>query len=186
MENKINCGKYPLIYPLPIALIGAKVDGKANVAPIGNCGIVSVEPAVVYISISKQSYTAKGIINEGEFSINFAPCTMIKEVDRAGLVSGRDVDKSTFFHYFYNESNITPMIEECAVNILCKVISTTEIYNQYMFVADIDKTLVSEKYCTNGYADTKKINPIIYAMDNQYWSLGERLGTGFGIGKELL
>lgn len=53
MENKINCGKYPLIYPLPIALIGAKVDGKANVAPIGNCGIVSVEPAVVYISISK-------------------------------------------------------------------------------------------------------------------------------------
>lgn len=186
MENKINCGSYPLIYPLPIALIGANVDGKANVAPIGNCGIVSVEPAVVYISISKQSYTAKGIVSEGEFSINFASANMVREVDRAGMVSGRDMDKSKFFHYFYEGNTRTPMVEDCAVNILCKIISTTEIHNQLMFVADINKTLVSEKNCTNGYADTKKINPIIYAMDNKYWSLGECLGTGFEIGKELL
>jgi flavin reductase (DIM6/NTAB) family NADH-FMN oxidoreductase RutF len=186
MGNKIDCGKYPLIYPLPIALISANVDGKANTAPIGNCGIVSVDPAVIYISINKQSYTAKGIVSEGEFGINFASCDMIKEIDWAGMVSGRDIDKSTFFQYFYDESSKTPIVENCAVNIICKVFSTTVVHNQLMFVADIEKTLVSENCCTNGYADTKKINPIIYAMDNQYWSLGEHLGTGFNIGKDLL
>jgi hypothetical protein len=34
IKNKINCGRYPIIYPLMMTLIGAHVDGKANVAPI--------------------------------------------------------------------------------------------------------------------------------------------------------
>lgn len=150
MVNKIDCGKYPLIYPLPIALIGARVNEKANVAPIGNCGIVSVEPAVIYISISKGSHTSKGIQAEGEFSINFASCDMLKEIDHAGLISGKEVDKSTLFHYFYEEDSHTPMVEDCKVNLLCKVISTTEIHNQIMFIADVVKTFVSEDCCTNG------------------------------------
>lgn len=186
MKNKIDCGKYPLIYPLPIALIGSCVEGKANAAPIGNVGIISVEPAVVYISIGKNSYTAKGILAECEFSINFASCNMVKEVDHSGLISGNDVDKSILFSYFYDASSKAPMIEECGVNLLCKVISTTEVHNNLMFVADIVKTYVSENCCTNGYADTKKVNPIMYTMDNQYWKLGEHLGTGFEAGKTLL
>lgn len=186
MKNKIDCGKYPLIYPLPIALIGICVDGKANAAPIGNVGIVSVDPAVVYISIGKNSHTAKGIQAEGEFSINFASSDMVKEVDHAGLISGNAVDKSVLFNYFNEEGSETPMIADCGVNILCKVISITEVHNQLMFVADIVKTYVSENCCTNGYADTKKINPIMYTMDNQYWALGEHVGTGFDAGKALL
>lgn len=111
---------------------------------------------------------------------------MIKRVDHAGLISGSTIDKTTLFKYFYEENGNTPIIEECSVNILCKTISVTEIHNQLMFVTDVVNTYVSEKCCTNGYADTQKINPIMYTMDNQYWGLGDHIGTGFEAGKELL
>jgi len=55
---------------------------------------------------------AKGIQETGEFSINFASCYKIKEVDYAGLISGKYVDKSTIFNYFYEENSQAPMIED--------------------------------------------------------------------------
>jgi hypothetical protein len=32
--------------------------------------------------------------------------------------------------------------------------------------------------------DTKKINPLIYMMDNFYWDIGNVVGTGFKDGAE--
>jgi hypothetical protein len=47
--KRVKYGTYPLVYPLPAVLVGAIVDGKTNFETIGNCGIISVEPSVIYI-----------------------------------------------------------------------------------------------------------------------------------------
>lgn len=59
-------------------------------------------------------------------------------MDCAGLVSDIYKDSSVFFHYFYDKTSKTSMVEECGVNIFCIVITAAEVHNQIMIVADIE------------------------------------------------
>ena len=54
-----------------------------------------------------------------------------------------------------------------------------------VFVGEIIETFVGKEYLMNGFPDTKKINPLIYCMDNQYWDVGRVVGKGFSEGKNL-
>jgi len=183
--KRVRYGNYPLVYPLPAVLVGAIVDNKPNFETLGNCGIVSVNPAVIYISSDKSNYTNNGIKEHGVFSINIPSVDLIERVDYCGLVSGRNTDKSKVFECFYESNEKVPMITECPVNMACKVIKTFEVHNKMdVFVGEVMETFVREDCTTNGYADTKKINPLTYCMDNKYWSIGDTLGKGFNIGKD--
>lgn len=181
--KRVKYGTYPLVYPLPAVLVGAIVDGKPNFETLGNCGIISVEPSVIYISSAKSNYTNRGIIEHGMFSVNTPSVDLVERVDYCGLVSGANTDKSRVFDCFYESNDRVPMISDCPVNLACKVIKTFEVHNMDVFIGEVIETLVREDCTTNGYADTKKINPLIYCMDNLYWSIGDSIGRGFSIGK---
>ena len=181
--KRVKYGTYPLVYPLPAVLVGAIVDGKPNFETLGNCGIISVEPSVIYISSAKSNYTNKGIIEHGVFSVNIPSVDIVERVDYCGLVSGRDTDKSQVFNCFYESNDKIPMISDCPVNMACKVMKTFEVYNMDVFTGEVMETLVREDCTANGYADTKKISPLIYCMDNMYWSIGSTIGKGFNIGR---
>ena len=66
-----------------------------------------------------------------------------------------------------------PMIEECPINMECKVTKIIEIYDMEVFIGEIIETYVNQDLLTNGFPDTKKINPLIYSMDNNL--LGNRI-----------
>ncbi|MGU8825588.1 hypothetical protein ACV3UI_05300 [Clostridium perfringens] len=59
--SKVKFNKLPLVYPIPSVLIGTVINDKPNFTTIGNCGIISLNPAVIYISMEKNHYTNKGI-----------------------------------------------------------------------------------------------------------------------------
>jgi flavin reductase (DIM6/NTAB) family NADH-FMN oxidoreductase RutF len=181
--KRVKYGTYPLVYPLPAVLVGAIVDGKTNFETIGNCGIISVEPSVIYISSAKSNYTNRGITEHEVFSVNVPSVDLVERVDYCGLVSGSDTDKSQVFDCFYDSHDKAPMISECPVNMTCKVIRTFEVHNMDVFIGEVIETFVREDCTTNGYADTKKTNPIVYCMDNLYWSIGDTIGRGFNSGK---
>jgi flavin reductase (DIM6/NTAB) family NADH-FMN oxidoreductase RutF len=181
--SKVKCGTYPLLYPLPAILVGAMVDGKPNFATLGNCGIVSVDPAVLYISSDRSHHTNQGICQTGFFSVNVPSTGLVERVDYCGLTSGRDTDKAAIFKCFYEINDFIPMIAECPINIACKVTKSIDVYNMTVFIATVIQVLVDERCLTNGVADTKKIDPLIYCMDNQYWTIGNSIGDGFSIGK---
>ena len=42
--------------------------------------------------------------------------------DYCGTVSGHITDKSMLFKVFYGETSSVPMIEECPVNLECRVV----------------------------------------------------------------
>lgn len=184
--NKIKIKNFPMVYPVPSVLIGAVVDGKPNYNTLGNCGIISVEPAILYISSQKDHYTNRGIRKNGLFSVNIPNTDLIKKVDYCGLVSGRETDKSQLFQTFYANHDLIPLIEECTINMECKVIKTVELYDMEVFMAEVTGVYADEACLTDGFPDTEKLNLMFYCMDNLYWSIGKPLGAGFSEGISLI
>jgi len=168
-----------LIYPLPTILLGAEVNNKPTYNVVGNCGIISVNPPVVYISSHKNHYTNIGIRENQAFSINIPSTDMVAITDHCGMVSGRDIDKSKLFKSFYGKNKNAPMIEECPVNIDCKVIKSFEINNMEVFVAEIVNTFVEEGCIGEWGVDIKKVDPLIYAFGGSYWSIGNMVDGAF-------
>lgn len=183
--SKVKFNKLPLVYPIPSVLIGTVINDKSNFATIGNCGIISVNPSVIYISIDKNHYTNKGIKENQVFSINIPSIDLVEKVDYCGLVSGNDIDKSQIFQCFYESNDKIPMIKECVINMECKVIKVVDIYDMEVYISEIIETYVNQDLFTDGFPDTKKINPLIYSMDNNYWGLGDCIGNAFSIGKDM-
>ncbi len=74
--------------------------------------------------MNKRHYTNTGIRKNGTFSVNIPSAEMVKETDYCGLLSGKDVDKAELFENFYGKLWTAPMIEECPLNIECRLIKT--------------------------------------------------------------
>jgi flavin reductase (DIM6/NTAB) family NADH-FMN oxidoreductase RutF len=189
--KKTQFGKVPLIYPIPIILAGALVHGKPNFETLGDVGIMGIKPPIVYISSGVHHYTNIGILEHGTFSINFPSTSLLTKTDYCGVVSGHEIDKSQLFDLFYGELETAPMIEECPVNLECKVIKEFSILHRQVFIGDVvqtyvNKDLIIESKGRKQIGDMTKLDPIIYALDNRYYSIGKPIGIGYQESKKLL
>lgn len=167
--------------PFPTMLVGADVNGRPNYATVGACGVVSLKP-VLYISLKSTHFTTSGVKENGCFSVNIPPVDLVQKTDYCGIVSGHIVDKSNVFTPFYDELGKAPMISECSMNILCKVIRTIPMFDFDFFLGEIVAVYINEQCLTNGKPDPLKINPIIM-MGGSYCDLGQVVGTAFKEGK---
>lgn len=184
--SKIKFKNLPLIYPIPSVLVGVVVNEKPNYTTLGNCGIVSVEPSVIYISSHKTHFTNRGIKENCVFSVNIPSIDLVKKMDYCGLVSGNEVDKSMVFESFYGSTDKAPMISDCPINMECKVINEVNVFDMELFIGQVINVYVSQDSLSNGFPDMKKVNPVIYGMDNMYWDIGKSIGIGFSEGKSLI
>lgn len=182
--EKLKLKNLPLIYPIPAVLIGAVVDAKPNYATVGNCGIISVEPAVVYASLNKKHYTNKGIQEHDVFSVNIPSANLMVRVDYCGIISGNEQDKSEVFQTFYGENDKVPLVQECPINLVCKVIKSFDVHEMVVYIGEITCTYASKNVLSDKGLDTKKVNPLIYCMDNMYWDIGSIIGCGFSEGEK--
>ena len=167
--------------PFPTILVGADVNGRPNYATAGACGVVSLKP-VLYISLKSTHYTTSGVKENGFFSVNIPPADLVQKTDYCGIVSGHNVDKSNVFTQFYDKLGRAPMISECSMNILCKVIQTMPMFDFDFFLGEIAAVYINEKCLTDGRPDPLKINPMIM-MGGSYCSLGRVVGSMFREGK---
>lgn len=185
---KVAYGKSPVIYPIPIILAGANVDGKPNFETLGDVGLMGISPPLVFISSGKDHYTNIGILENNTYSINFPTTEMLAVTDYCGIVSGRDVDKSKLFEIFYGELKTAPMIKKCPVNVECQVVKEFSIQHRQIFVGEVIMTYVDEEHLReiNGrkaLVEMSQLDPIIYALDNRYYKIGEVIGTGYREGQ---
>jgi flavin reductase (DIM6/NTAB) family NADH-FMN oxidoreductase RutF len=183
--EKINVAPRTFLYPMPVVLVGANVDGKPTYTTIAYCGIVQHSPPMISIASNKGHYSNAGIRENQTFSVNIPSAEMVEVTDYIGLNSGKNVDKSLLFENFYGELKNAPMIQECPLNLECRLVHTVKISGaNEIFIGEIVKVFTEEKYLTSGLPDINKINPIIFSMhDNNYWKLGEHLGRAWSIGK---
>lgn len=179
-------------FPVPICIVGTMVNGKANYATYGSFGLLSPRPKnYIYIGSQAARYTNIGIKATGYFSVNIPSVEQMQKTDYVGLVSGRNTDKSPVFKSFFGSIDTAPMIEECPVNMACKLIRTaTDLPDRDIFFGEVLETYVNEECISEGMLDFTKINPILFTMNGpgsaSYWKLGEVVGAAYKEGQALI
>ncbi|MHB8895394.1 MAG: flavin reductase family protein [Candidatus Geothermincolia bacterium] len=182
---KKTIGPKNCLYPMPVTIVGASVEGKPNYITIAHVGIVDF--LHVSLSMGKQHYTNEGIRENGTFSVNLPTVTMVKETDYCGLVSGRKFDKASVFKTFYGTLETAPMIDECAVNMECRLVGTMDMPKHDVFIGEIVETFCKEELLAGELVDFSRLDPILFAMyDKAYFKLGERFADAWSVGKELI
>lgn len=182
IKNKIHPRAY--FYPMPVVIVGANVKGKANFMTIAWCSMVDDNPPLICISSSKTHYTNEGIKENQTFSVNLPSEDMVEITDYVGIVSGKEINKSNLFDIFYGDLKTAPMIKDTPVNNECKIVKIVDLgKGQDIFIGEIVNTYAEEQFLTNGIPDTKKIHPLIYSRDDNYWKIGKHIGKAFHIGR---
>jgi flavin reductase (DIM6/NTAB) family NADH-FMN oxidoreductase RutF len=183
--EKIKIDNNSFVYPMPMSLVGAVVDGKVNFMAVGWVSRVNFKPPMIGVALGGH-YTNKGIEEQREFSVNVPGISMIEKTDYCGLVSGSRTDKSGLFDIFYGELKGAPMIKDCPVCMACKVIEIVRLPSNTLFISEIVEAYSEEQYLTDGHPDVKKINPFTLTMpDNGYWTVGDNVGRAWSAGKIL-
>jgi flavin reductase (DIM6/NTAB) family NADH-FMN oxidoreductase RutF len=182
--SKRRIGAIPYLYPVPIVLVGSMVEDRANYATIGDCAIMGIRPAVVAISLGKSHFTRRGILDTGSFSINVPTVELLPLVDYFGSVSGNDVDKSALVESTPGTLPDVPLLTACPVNLECQVVEECRVEHRHIFVARVVETHVDERFVseTDGrvrIAPLQQLAPILCALDNTYYSVGEPIEIGY-------
>jgi flavin reductase (DIM6/NTAB) family NADH-FMN oxidoreductase RutF len=182
---KATLGTENCLFPMPTVLVGANVNGKPNYMAVAWDGVMDSD--FISVSIGRTRHTHAGIKENKTFSVNIPSFEMLKETDYCGIVSGKDVDKAALFENFYGKLGTAPMIQECPINMECRLVQTIEFLpSQDVFIGEIIGTYCDDKYLTKNVVDFAKVQPILFVgTDKSYWKLGERWGKIGSVGKEL-
>lgn len=181
---KVELGAKNCLYPLPTTLVGALVGRKPNYLTIAHVGIMDLDS--ISLGLHKGHYTNAGIRENCTFSVNIPSVEIIRETDHCGLISGKTQSKAEIFKTFYGSLKSAPMIEECPINMECKLIRTVDFPNHDVFVGKIVATYCDESVLVDGVVDFERVKPILFVMnDRSYWRLGGRLANAWSVGREF-
>jgi len=184
--EKEKLGGNSFIYPMPVTLLGTKHGDVANFMALGWLSRANGNPPLLVVGINKAHFTTQLIRENRAFSINYPTAGMIQEVDYCGLVSGRREDKSQLFTVEYGELEQAPLIRECPLSLECKLYDIYEMPTHDLFVGEIIASYADKKILTDGKPDLAKLNPLLLTMpDNYYWTVKEKVGKAWDIGREL-
>jgi len=181
--DKITLGPMPYMSVLPTLLVGADVNGKPNYMTAAWATVACMVPPMVCVAINKARYTAKGIEENGTFSLNIPSVREMIPADHCGLVSGEKEDKSGVFRSFYGKLKTAPMAEECPVNIECRLFQSVDCGSHMLRIGEVVEIHADKLCLTDGKPDIEKINPMIYAQIT-YFGVGKQVGKAFSEGKK--
>ena len=182
MKKKI--GNPNVLYPTPVTVVGALVNGKTNFINIAHVGILNAgAPHLISLGMGKIHYTNAGIRENKTFSVNILSQDQMVEVDYVGLVSGSKTDKSGVFKTFFGELKTAPIIENCPLSMECRLRDTYELKTHDVFIGEIVATYADEAVLTEGSVDQAKVKPLLFDMSSRkYWSLGQAIGNCWSVG----
>lgn len=187
--NKVKIGPQTLVYPMPAFIIGAEVGGRANFMTAAWAGIANSTPPSITVALQHHRHTLKGIKENGVFSVNVPSAGQVKETDFCGIFSGLKVDKAAVcgFSVFYGEVAKAPLIEQCPVNLECRVLHMLNLGSHTLVVGRIEEVHVSADCMSEGEPDALKIDPLMYVTGTKksYYKIGRFVGPAFKIGQEL-
>jgi flavin reductase (DIM6/NTAB) family NADH-FMN oxidoreductase RutF len=184
MEKK-KLGSKPMIYPMPVTLVGADILGKPNFMTIAFIGIVNMNPAMIAMGVNPLHLTCKGIAENRTFSVNLPSKELLEVTDYVGLNSGKKTDKAGLFTIFRGITKTAPMIEECPLNLECKLLRKLSLGGtDELYIGEVVETYCEPKFLTDGNPDVEKMETFVFSMnDNRYFSLGRAIGNAWSDGK---
>ncbi len=184
---KTKLGPANALYPSLTTIVGAVVDGRPNFLTVAHVGIMNHgQPQYLSVGINKGHWSGRGIREHREFSINIPGQDLMAETDYVGLVSGRNTDKSGVFELFAGELEHAPLIAGCPVCMELRLDRVVDFPSHEVFVGEIVNTYAEEEVLAGGKIDLARVRPLLFDFSSvQYWSLGEKLGPCWNVGKAL-
>ncbi len=165
-----------LLSPLPVALVGALVNGRPNYLVIGYICPFDFGNHV-FFSLYKKRYTRIGIQEHRTFSVNIPSEKLLRETNICGSKSGRDFDKASLFDTFYGHLKTAPMIRQCPINIECELAQILDYDRNEGIIGKVVRSYADPACLTDGKLDFRKVHPILWATggDLNFYRLGDRL-----------
>jgi flavin reductase (DIM6/NTAB) family NADH-FMN oxidoreductase RutF len=183
--DKIKIDSNVFVYPMPMVIVGALVDGKPNFMAVAFVARANFKPPMIMVALGNH-FTNTGIDANSAFSVNVPDVALMEKTDYCGIVSGRKVDKSKLFDVFYGSLPAAPLIRECPLSMACRLHQAVKLPFDTLYIGDIEEVFTEERYLTDGKPDVQKINPFTLTMpDNRYWRVGEVAGKAWSAGKKL-
>jgi len=182
-----NFGPKPMVYPMPVFIIGSYGENGVPNAMNAAWGGISEEDEIS-ICISPEHKTTENILKRGAFTVSPATEDTLAASDYVGIASGNDVAaKLTVCGFTTEKSEFVdaPVIQELPMTLECKLKSYDE--NTCRLVGEIVNVSADEAILTNGKIDPEKLRPISYDPSlHGYYSLGKKVGKAFFDGKKYL
>lgn len=183
---RVSFGAKPMIYPMPVLIIGTFDENGTPDAMNAAWGGISEEKEIS-VCISEDHKTTKNIILNKCFTVSIPDVENTVAADYVGIVSGNDTgDKILKAGWTYEKSGLinAPVFNELPFTLECKLISYDS--ESCRLVGEILNVTADERILTDGKVDLKKFRPITYDPANHdYVTLGEKVGKAFSDGRKL-
>ena len=181
--DKIDFKGSVILNPVPVVLITSKNNAdKTNVFTVGWTGTINTKPPMLYISIRPERLSYEYIKESMEFVVNLPSSDLVKKVDYCGVRSGKKNDKITEMNFTLKEGHnvSTPYIDECPVNIECKVKNIIPLGTHDMFIAEVVASHVNEDLLDEkGKIHFENANMMSYCH-GEYFPLSKKPIGSFG------
>ncbi|NLD47906.1 MAG: flavin reductase family protein [Clostridiaceae bacterium] len=129
------------LQPTPKVLVSCRgLNGENNVLAVAYCCNCSYDPPMVMVGIVPSRYSYKMIKETGCFVVNLAEKEYKETFDYLGSHSKRDEDKLARMNVKLSDGIKVnaPILDDCPVNIECKVIDSIVTGSHEMFVGKIE------------------------------------------------
>ena len=173
--SKKNIGATLALYPCPVIVVGAMVNGKPSWTLMAHAGTMA--HSHMMLSLVQAHYINKGIRENKNLSVNIVDESWLKEADRMGTISGNKVDKSGAFAWTMGD-NGAPLINDAKVSIECEVEDNYELNNFDHFVCKILTTYADEAVLNDkGKIDYHVFKPVLFEFPTyEYFVTGDKVG----------
>lgn len=177
-----------MLNPVPVVMVTSKdKDGKSNVFTVAWIGTVCSKPPMLSISIRPERASYKMIEESKEFIVNIPSSNQVNETDFCGVRSATQIDKIKEMNFTMKPGSQVNVdyIDECPINIECKVTQIIKLGCHDLFLAEvvqthIDSSLIDEK----GTICFDKANLLSYCHGEYYPISKKPIGKfGFSVVK---
>jgi flavin reductase (DIM6/NTAB) family NADH-FMN oxidoreductase RutF len=130
---------YRVIEPGPVVLLTTAHKGRRNAMPMSWHTMMEFEPPLIGCIVSERNYSFGLLTASRECVINVPTVPLMSKTVACGNCSGRSKDKLAAFDLtpVPAASVGAPLIEECPVNLECKVIDTRLVRKYNFFVLEV-------------------------------------------------
>lgn len=144
--NRKSFAPGAVLAPIPVVMVSCGTESQHNIITIAWTGIVNSNPPMTYISVRKERYSHRMILERGNFVINLVNEELVRAADWCGVKSGRDIDKfeAMNLHPVPSEKITAPGIAESPFSLECTVDRVIELNSHDMILARIVRMSAAE------------------------------------------
>lgn len=183
MRTIVDTGIYGeyMHYGMPLALVTVRAqDGRVNVSTNTAITPLPGHPLRLVMGVFKENLTNKLIAESGDFVVNLLTPEMRSIAKQCGTYSGTEVDKLTLCNLTTIPASqvSAPLIEECPLNIECRVEEVLDLGDIDLWIAEILVMEVAPAWENGrGGIDLQKFQPLFYTFGHTM-ARGPMIGSG--------